>query len=117
MDKRFNIHDWQAKQRLNEHDAFGSAGTDKRTGQVTGNILELIRSTGIDPMDVMEEIAQEFNINFDFNGGAPGMTKYGDEMPGPGRAFENTTGGGASFNAGSGEGYMTPNAFKKKKKK
>jgi len=29
----------------------------------------------------------------------------------------NTTGGGASFNAGSGEGYMTPNAFKKKKKK
>ena len=29
----------------------------------------------------------------------------------------NTTGTGASFNAGSGEGYMTPNAFKKKKKK
>ena len=29
----------------------------------------------------------------------------------------NTTGSGASFNAGSGEGYMTPNAFKKKKKK
>ena len=29
---------------------------------------------------------------------------------------ENTTGSGASFNAGSGEGYMTPNAFKKKNK-
>ena len=29
----------------------------------------------------------------------------------------NTTGTGASFNAGSGEGYMTPYAFKKKKKK
>jgi len=29
----------------------------------------------------------------------------------------NMTGTGASFNAGSGEGYMTPNAFKKKKKK
>ena len=29
---------------------------------------------------------------------------------------ENTTGTGASFNAGSGEGYMTPNAFKKKNK-
>ena len=27
------------------------------------------------------------------------------------------TGGGASFNAGSGGGYMTPNAFKKKNKK
>ena len=29
----------------------------------------------------------------------------------------STTGTGASFNAGSGEGYMTPNAFKKKNKK
>ena len=29
----------------------------------------------------------------------------------------NTTGTGASFNAGSGEGYMTPKAFKKKRKK
>ena len=29
----------------------------------------------------------------------------------------SATGTGASFNAGSGEGYMTPNAFKKKKKK
>ena len=28
----------------------------------------------------------------------------------------NTTGGGASFNAGAGEGYMTPRAFKKKNK-
>ena len=29
----------------------------------------------------------------------------------------STLGTGTSFNAGSGEGYMTPNAFKKKKKK
>ena len=29
----------------------------------------------------------------------------------------STLGTGVSFNAGSGEGYMTPNAFKKKKKK
>ena len=29
----------------------------------------------------------------------------------------STTGGGASFNVGSGEGYMSPNAFKKKKNK
>jgi hypothetical protein len=28
----------------------------------------------------------------------------------------NMTGTGASFNAGSGEGYMTPKAFKKKHK-
>ena len=29
----------------------------------------------------------------------------------------STTGGGASFNAGTGAGYMTPYAFKKKRKK
>ena len=28
----------------------------------------------------------------------------------------NTTGTGASFNAGTGAGYMTPKAFKKKRK-
>ena len=91
MTKPFNIHDWQAKQRLNllnEQDAFGSAGSDKRSGQIIGDILQLIRSTGVDPMDVMDSIATEFDINFDFNGGAPGMTKYGDKMPGPGRGLE-----------------------------
>ena len=29
---------------------------------------------------------------------------------------ENVTGGGASFNAGDGMGFATPNAFKKKRK-
>ena len=192
MTKPFNIHDWQAKQRLAENDeyqkrqdaltpgknpdafygdgsldklrnsdALGSAGSDKRSGQIIGDILQLIEDNQIDPMDVMEEIAQRFNINFDFNGGAPGMTKYGDKMPGPGRGLEEHHAGdynpgflkqtistfldklkkktnegpdyetvekimekhfsakneNVTFNAGSGEGYMTPNAFKKKKKK
>jgi hypothetical protein len=86
MTKRFNIHDWQAKQRLAEqradwtpppmgtgNDSFGSAGTDKRSGQVIGDIIQLIRSTDIDPMDVMEVIGEEFKIKFEFNGGAPGF--------------------------------------------
>tara|TARA_R110000765_G_scaffold83418_2_gene162079 strand:+ start:2818 stop:3588 length:771 start_codon:yes stop_codon:yes gene_type:complete len=104
MTKRFDIHEWQAKQRLVEQDefqkrqdrltpgknpdefygdgsldklrnsdAFGSAGTDKRTGQVISDILQLIRSTDIDPMDVMEVIGEEFKIKFEFSGGAPGM--------------------------------------------
>ena len=127
MTKPFNIHDWQAKQqRLTEDDAyqkrqdrltpgknpdefygdgsldklrnsdtFGSAGTDKRTGQVIGDILQLIKSTGIDPEEVIEAI----NLN---------KINLG-EM--------SSTGTGASFDAGAGEGYMTPNAFKKKNKK
>ena len=42
-----------------------------------------------------------------------------DVTPGQGKEVDEAsmTGTGASFNAGSGEGYMTPYAFKKKKKK
>ena len=46
--------------------AFGAAGTDKRTGQVVGEIIELIRSTGVDAYEVMEELGQEFGIAFEF---------------------------------------------------
>ena len=49
--------------------AFGAAGTDKRTGQVVGEIIELIRSTGVDAYEVMEELGQEFGINFEFGRG------------------------------------------------
>jgi hypothetical protein len=95
MTKPFNIHDWQAKQRLSEqradwtpppmgvgNDSFGSAGTDKRSGQVIGDIIQLIKSTDIDPMDVMEVIGEEFNIKFEFSGGAPGFKQAdnGDEL-------------------------------------
>jgi uncharacterized protein (DUF433 family) len=49
--------------------AFGAAGTDKRTGQVISEIIQMIRNTGIDPSDVMEEIGQEFRIAFEFGRG------------------------------------------------
>tara|TARA_R110001583_G_C5528077_1_gene398283 strand:+ start:41 stop:529 length:489 start_codon:yes stop_codon:yes gene_type:complete len=49
-----------------KENSFGAAGTDKRSGQVIGDILQLIRDTGIDPMDVLEEIGQEFGISFEF---------------------------------------------------
>ena len=50
-------------------ESFGGAGTDKRSGQVIGDILQLIRDTGIDPSDVLEEIGQEFGIAFEFGRG------------------------------------------------
>ena len=56
------------------NDSFGSAGTDKRTGQVMGEIFDLIRKHTLDPEDVMEEVATEFNIAFEF-GRASGMAK------------------------------------------
>ena len=43
--------------------AFGATGTDKRTGQVVGEIIELIISTGVDVYEVMEELGQEFGMD------------------------------------------------------
>ena len=59
----------EGKLKVNEDVSFGDAGTDKRSGQVIGDIIQLIRSTGIDPSDVLEEIGQEFGINFEFGRG------------------------------------------------
>ena len=50
---------------------FGSAGTDKRRGQVMGEIFNLIKNHTLDPMEVMEEIGEEFDIKIEFIGGAP----------------------------------------------
>ena len=61
------------------YDALGSAGTDKRTRQIISDILQLIKSTDIDPMDVMEEIGVEFKIKFEFSGGAPGFKQAGTD--------------------------------------
>ena len=49
--------------------SFGAAGTDKRSGQVIGEIIQMIRDTGIDPSDVLEEVGQEFGIAFEFGRG------------------------------------------------
>ena len=36
---------------------------------VAGEIIELIRSTGVDPSDIMDAIGEEFGINFEFGRG------------------------------------------------
>ena len=58
---------------LTEEEAFGSAGTDKRKGQVMGEIFDLIRKHTLDPEEVMEEVATEFDIPFEF-GRASGVS-------------------------------------------
>ena len=112
MAKEFNIKNWQNKNLLNEQsfdaglanamgmsgdefedqvasrdigdDSFGAAGTDKRTQQVITDIIQLIKSTDIDPMDVMEVIGEEFDIRFEFSGGAPGAKQADDMHDDPG---------------------------------
>ena len=61
-------------------DSFGSAGTDKRTGQVIGDILQLIKSTGINPEEVMEEIGQAFGVSFEFGRAFEGKDNEDDEQ-------------------------------------
>ena len=87
MAKPFNIHDWQAKQRLAED--------ENKNLQIS--------------QEEMEELHKNGKVRLK-DGSILSFIKEDelDEM--------STTGTGASFNAGSGEGYATPYAFKKKRK-
>jgi len=98
MKKPFNIHDWQAnqiKQRLLEKEGVKHYTKDGR--EWTG-LTHKMPNGKLMTQNPHNEDSEELFHKEDL-----------DEM--------NTTGTGASFNAGSGAGYMTPNAFKKKKKK
>ena len=86
MAKPFNIHDWQAKQRLAE-------AKDHKISQ-----------------EEMEKLHKDGKIKLK-DGSMLFFVKEEDmdEI--------STTGTGTSFQAGSGEAYATPFAFKKKRKK
>jgi len=88
MAKPFNIHDWQAKQRLAEDE-------DKN--------LQISQ-------EEMEELHKNGKVKLK-DGSILAFIKE-DELD-----EANVTGTGASFNAGTGAGYATPYAFKKKRKK
>ena len=200
MSEPFNIHDWQAKQRLAENDDYErrQAIYQKRQDRLTpgknpdefyggGNSQESMSNANIkalqtvvgdyslnkilntiaviadktgkhDEADMIKKLAsqiQDFededemhddpgDIRIDHDYYTEQNEHHGDEdfpgkdlsawdlldklKSGDSELYNNvedfmksmkemsTTGTGASFNAGSGEGYMTPNAFKKKKK-
>ncbi len=85
MAKPFNIHDWQAKQKLAE----------AKDHQISKEEMEKLHKDG---KIKLKDGSMLFFVKEDDI----------DEA--------NMTGTGASFNAGSGEGYATPYAFKKKRK-
>ena len=85
MAKPFNIHDWQAKQKLAE----------AKDHQISKEEMEKLHKDG---KIKLKDGSMLFFVKEDDV----------DEA--------NMTGTGTSFNAGSGEGYATPYAFKKKKK-
>ena len=98
MAKKFNIHDWQAKQRLKEHHAGDyKPGFLKQSVNTFLDKLKKKTKEGKDYKTVEKIMEKHFSAK-----------KEVDEA--------SMTGTGASFNAGAGEGYMTPKAFKKKNK-
>ena len=142
MDKPFNIHDWQAKQKRSlfeqnddrpdnwrelpgyNPDAF--YGDDSLMSKMRSQ--ESMSNADIKALQI---VVGDYSLNKVLNTIAVIADKIGkhDEaemiknLASKIRDFEqedldemNTTGTGASFQAGSGEAYATPKAFKKKNK-
>ena len=128
MSKPFNIHDWHAKQRLAEEDKKETLAISPeemeqlhKTGKVRlkdGSLLvfagdlnvkeEVEASDSMSNNDIaaLEKIVRDYDM-----GKIQTVIKILSD-----RISEmSTTGTGASFQAGSGEAYATPKAFKKKK--
>ena len=91
MSKKFNIHDWQAKQR-NLTEALNPEVSQK----VNAFIKAMAKRYDYSEQDAVFAIMAALK------------QRNMDEI--------STTGTGASFQAGAGEGYATPYAFKKKRK-
>ena len=106
MAKKFNIHDWQAKQRsfkINE-----AHGLDKEDVNTLKDFLKNHLSKEKDSK-IYKILQFVINSNIEV-----------DQTKDLSKNEASATGTGASFTAGSGEGYMSPNAFgdnKRKKKK
>jgi len=143
MSKPFNIHDWQAKQKqlseIRAQDVPGTAafmGKNMRSGGMSNSeknkasvdaFFKDLRDKEENPVvakgdgieitkDEMDKLHRDGRVRL----------KDGSLLVFPSKPLKvkeddideaSMTGTGASFNAGSGEGYMTPKAFKKKKKK
>tara|TARA_Y100001963_G_scaffold77096_1_gene106925 strand:- start:50 stop:523 length:474 start_codon:yes stop_codon:yes gene_type:complete len=155
MDKRFNIHDWQAKQRLAEEKYNRLPIRDNVMGYAS-QILNQINDyeNNVSPFEQRidysgtraavealmgavdrdeEGMMNEHHDDEDFPKLPKEVKKFLDKLRRANKKVydqvediiirqakekneASMTGGGASFNAGAGEGYMTPNAFKKKRK-
>ena len=138
MAKKFDIHEWQAKQwlknQLNEQDNFIP---DLEDDELKRSKIQQMMAKEKEPMggdeklrNAVESIAnmysygeildaiESFYIKNDEQKSAEMARKHAKEFReflGPDGEDEldeaNTTGTGASFNAGDGAGYATPNAF------
>ena len=105
MDKRFNIHDWQAKQKLSEQN---KKLDEHHAGDYNPGFLKQSVNTFLDKLKKKTKEGKDYKIVEKI------MEKYFSAKK---TDEASTTGTGASFQAGSGEGYATPYAFGKNKRK
>ena len=132
MKKPFNIHDWQAKQtikRLTEQkdiDNIMRMNPDANRDSLDSLYqpdLSVYGKKDKDDLYYIDEIKRDLEELDDkeaikyLNDLIKAIVALRDSITNEDDLEEaSMTGTGASFNAGSGAGYMTPNAFKKKKK-
>ena len=160
MNKPFNIHDWQAKQRLAEAEDNRPPNWKDLPGyntkyfydddsvfakQKKGAAQEVMHTNDV---KLLQDLLEKYSLDKIITNlkVINGLKEHHDDKDFPGKDLSawdlldkiqkadkdlynnvekfmksmtemSTTGTGASFNAGSGEGYMTPKAFKKKKDK
>ena len=107
MAKEFNIHDWQTKQRKKLFENIG----EHHAGEYEPDFLKQTVNTFLDKLKKKTKEGKDYKTVEKI------MEKYFSAKK---TDEASTTGTGASFQAGSGEGYATPHAFgnnKRKKKK
>ena len=109
MSKKFDIHEWQAKQRLTEV-KYGGMPIRDNVMDYASQILNQINDyeNNVGPGEQM--------IDYNATREAARALMNAVDRDEEGMMEANTTGTGASFTAGTGAGYMTPRAFKKKRK-
>ena len=150
MAKRFDIHEWQAKQRkkslLTENTGY-DAVIQRYLDQIVDDVIGpgITKEEAIKYIDELSQailnlkttiipdifnVKQEHHEEEDFPGKDLSAWDLLDKLKSGDKELydrvedfmkqmdeASMTGTGASFQAGSGEGYMTPNAFGKKKNK
>ena len=126
MANKFNIHDWHYKNRLNEQES-----TNNDWKGLDAEVAKYIASTFATWMSPQSRVGGEFVDNPPFSkeyAKAPyfdklvgGIMDIVNDYKGEEDLEEQNSlaaaGSGASFTPGAGEGYMSPNAFNKKKLK
>tara|TARA_R110000782_G_scaffold64360_1_gene131288 strand:+ start:292 stop:648 length:357 start_codon:yes stop_codon:yes gene_type:complete len=116
MKKPFNIHDWQAKQTIKRLTEQGDIDNIMRMNPDANDMTIKGEKRSVVDYDNRDDRTTELFLDNGDSVEVDVIELYDNlKENNPDLEEASMTGTGASFTAGSGAGYMTPNAFKKKK--